>query len=233
MYLKPIKVGYTSYESFIDDDTLRRVETLLAGNTYCNSCQQKFTDTRPEVFKNQCMACFIAKHSNLEVTGSVWPDKDGVPQYLWMDGRGHITLTSPDSANTQESIWATLEYWGFTLPEWASCGSFNGSLSKWRWHNLYSHPKQWAVVAVHQPSYDSKLLYFLLQKDGSAIILDRRQKRVRDMLMAAAADIRAGKASQELLEYGSRHDPTDYMIYKRLAERASEQHEQEASTKAS
>ncbi len=225
-YLKPIKVGYTSYESFIDDDTMQQVEALLQGNTYCQSCQKKFTNTRLEVFKNVCLGCFIVKHTNLKYTGSVWPDNQGVPQYLFMDARGHITLASPDSANTQEPIWATLEYWGFTLPEWVESGSVRVALSKWRWHSLYSHPKQWAVIATHQPSYDAKLLYFLLQKDGSSLLLDRRLKRVRDMLAQARADIVAGKGGKELEDFGgSRYDPSDYMIYRRLADMISEQHD--------
>ena len=46
MKLKPIKVGYTSYETFIDDDTMQQVEALLAGNTYSQTCKKKFTDMR-------------------------------------------------------------------------------------------------------------------------------------------------------------------------------------------
>ncbi len=227
-YLKPIKVGYTSYESYIDDDTMQQVETLLAGNTYCQSCQKKFTETRLEVSKNICLGCFIVRHTELEYTGRVWPDKDGVPQYLFMNGRGHITLTSPDGANTQESVWATLEYWGFTLPDHAMVGQIDTPLSKWRWHALYSHPRKYAVIAVHHPSYEAKPLVFLLQKDGTSLYLDKRSKKVRDMLAAAKADIQAGKGSKELEEYGSRYDPTDYQIYRRLADRISEQHDAQA-----
>lgn len=93
--LKPIKLGYTSYETYIDEETVQQIETLLAGNTYCQSCKKKFSENRPEVFKNVCLGCFIVKHTNLEYTGRIWKDNQGVPQYLFMGGRGDITLAQP------------------------------------------------------------------------------------------------------------------------------------------
>jgi hypothetical protein len=231
--LKPIKLGYTSYEAYTDNETMQKIEALLQGNTYCHSCRQKFSEHKPEVAKSECLHCFLRKHSNLEDTGRVWHDKDGVPEYLFMDGRGHITMTSPDSPTVQESIWATLAYWGFYLPDSVKVNVEDVQLALYRWRSLYSHPKKWAVVATHQPTYGGKLLVFLLQKDGSTLLLDRRLKRVRDMLAQARADIVAGKAGREIEEYGSRYDPSDYQVYRRLADRISEQHEREAATKAS
>lgn len=223
--LTPIKLRHTSYETFIDEETARQVEALLAGNTYCQTCKKKFSDLRPEVSKNTCLGCFIMRHSELENTGAVWPDNQGVPQYLFMDGRGHITLTSPDSPHKQEAIWATLKYWGFSWPGSVQVGNEHIPISPWRWHSLYSHPRKWAVIATYQPSYGAKVLVFLLQKDGSALYLDRRLKRVRDLLAQARADIVAGKGGKEIEEYGSRYDPTDYQIYRRMADLVSEQHD--------
>lgn len=225
--LKPIKLGYTSYETYIDEQTLKQIESLLAGNTYCNRCFKKFANDRPEVAKSTCLPCFLSSHCNLEDTGAIWHDNDGVPQYLFEDSRGHITMTSPDSPTVQESIWATLVYWGFYLPASVRVNGEDVQLALYRWHSLYSHPRKWAVIATHQPTYGGKLLIFLLQKDGSALLLDRRQKRVRDLIDHAKADITAGKVSKEIEEYGSRFDPTDYMIYRRLADMLSEQHDAE------
>lgn len=81
------------------------------------------------------------------------------------------------------------------------------------------------MIATYQPSYGAKVLVFLLQKDGSALYLDRRLKRVRDLLAQARADIVAGKGGKEIEEYGSRYDPTDYQIYRRMAALVSEQHD--------
>jgi hypothetical protein len=231
--LKPIKLDYTSYETYIDEETLQQIEALIAGNTYCQLCRQKFSEQRPEVAKSECLHCFLKKHSNLEDTGRVWQDARGVPEFLFMDGRGHITLTSPDSPTIQESIWATLAYWGFYLPDSVRVNGEEVRLELWRWHSLYSHPKQWAVIATHQPTYGGKLLVFLLTKDGNARYLDRRLKWVRDSLEAAKQQIIDGKAGKEIEEYGSRYDPTDYQVYRRLADMVSEQHEREAAQRAS
>ncbi len=223
--LQPIKLGYTPYETYIDDQTMKQIESLLVGNTYCNRCYKKFADDKLEVTKSTCMPCFLRSHSNLEYTGRAWKDDQGVPQYLFVDSRGHITMTSPDSPTVQESIWGTLAYWGFYLPDSIKINGEDVQLSPWRWHSLYSHPNQYAVIATHQPSHNAKLLVFLLQKDGSALLLDRRLKRVRDLLVQARADIQAGKAGKEIEEYGSRYEPTDYMIYRRLADMLSEEHD--------
>jgi hypothetical protein len=142
-------------------------------------------------------------------------------------------MTSPDSPTAQESIWATLAYWGFYLPNSVRVNGEDVQLSLWRWHSLYSHPNKWAVIATHQPTYGGKLLIFLLQKDGSALLLDRRLKRVRDLLAQAKADIQAGKAGGDVEEYGSRYDPSDYMIYRRLADLVSEEHDAQQQQAAS
>ncbi len=231
--LKPIKLGYTSYETYIDNETMQQIEALLAGNTYCHTCKQKFSEHKPEVAKSTCLHCFLRQHTNLEDTGRVWHDKDGIPEYLFMDSRGHITMTSPDSPTVQESIWATLVYWGFYLPDSVKVNGEDVQLGLYRWHSLYSRPRKWAVIATHQPTYGGKLLVFLLQKDGNALLLNRQLKRVRDMLAAAKADINAGKAGREVEEYGSRYDPSDYQIYRRLADMLSEQHDSRQQAAAS
>ena len=59
--LQPIKLRYTSYETYSDEETARQVEALLAGNTYCQTCKKKFTAMRPEVSKNTCLDCFMEK----------------------------------------------------------------------------------------------------------------------------------------------------------------------------
>ncbi len=186
------------------------IEALLVDNTYCDTCKRKFSEANPEVMSSMCLGCFVMKRTELEFTGAVWHDKQGVPQYLFADGCGHITMASPDSLTVQESIEATLRYWGFTLPDHAMIGQINTQLSPYRWHSLYSDPRQYAVIATHQPAYGAKLLIFLLQRDGSALLLDRRLKRVRDLLATAKAEIIAGKGGKELEEYGSWYYPTDY-----------------------
>jgi hypothetical protein len=231
--LKPIKLGYTSYETFVDAETMQQLEAIVAGNTYCQTCRKKFTDLRPEVSKNTCLGCFILRNSELENTGPVWPDNQDVPQYLFMDGRGHITLTSPDSPHKQEAVWATLKYWGFSWPNSVQVCQEHIPISPWRWHSLYSHPRKWAAIATYQPSHGAIVLAFLLQKDGSALYLDRRLKRVRDLLAQARADIVAGKAGEEGEEYGSRYDPSDYQIYRRVADLVSEHHDAQQQQRVS
>ena len=231
--LKPIKLGYTSYETYVDTETMQQIEALVAGNTYCQTCRKKFNDANPEVSKSTCLGCFVVRHSELDYTGRAWPDHEDIPQYLFMDGRGHITLTSPDSPHKQEAIWATLKYWGFSWPESVQVGNEDIVISPWRWHILYSHPRKWAVIATYQPSSGAKVLVFLLQKDGSALLLDRRLKRVRDLLVQARADIVGGLAGKEIEEYGSRYDPSDYQIYRRVADLVSEQHDAHHQQRAS
>ncbi len=191
----------------------------------------------PEVAKSTCLHCFLRSHTNLEDTGRVWHDKDGIPEYLFMDSRGHITMTSPDSPTVQESIWATLVYWGFYLPDSVKVNGEDVQLGLYRWHSLYSHPKQWAVIATHQPTYGGKLLVFLLQKDGSALLLNRQLKRVRDMLAQAKSDLLArtqgkGRGEYEGFTYNN-DDVYDYVVYRRLADMLSEQHDSRQQAAAS
>ncbi len=43
----------------------------------------------------------------------------------------------------------------------------------------------------------------------------------------------AGKGGKEIEEYGSRYDPSDYQIYRRVADLVSEQHDAHQQQRAS
>ncbi len=230
--LEPVKLGYSSYESYVDQETMRQLEALLANNTYCRTCQQKFTHERPEVSKNACLPCFERSHENLEYTGIVWTKPDGTPEYLFEGYRGRITTTMPNSSHATEDVWATLKYHRFNIPEMARIDGADVELVPSRWWSLYTDPRRYAVIATQQPQYGGKIYVFLLTKDGGPwLYLDKRNKRVREMLLKARTALLAGIRIRGIGEdeWLIAREPTSYQEYQALVEQVITEHESEAT----
>jgi hypothetical protein len=220
----------------ITEEAYRQIVAIIEANRVCGTCGKPYSDDRPYVSQNLCLACFQKKYAykGLTYVGVYTADSKGDVTHLFLDGRGSISLTSTSSeGEPQVSEFQTLMYWEFPVPKYVMRNDQQVELSTWHWR-IYGDVRKNSVLYIeYDPRYgDEKPVAFLTYQRGNTEEVNRRQKRFQKLFKDARAQLEATKDARGYYHING-HEVAgiyDAYIYEKIAEIVSAEYNQRGET---
>jgi hypothetical protein len=168
----------------ISDETYAQIMTIVNQGQVCQECQNVYTEEKPQVSLNTCLACFLRKKTNQGLSyAGVHTSQSGYTYHRFLDEKGYIHTTSTSSTSSDRDEFMTLQYWGFMLPD---------SIDRYR-VSIYGDVKTNEAVIVESQPYNQKDTAFLVYKNDAALELNKRKGEIRKRFADAKARIEATK----------------------------------------
>src|SRR5713101_898380 len=187
--------------------TLEAYEQIIAiikANLICTYCCKGYTDQRPQIAENVCLACFFTHRdqppSDLTFLGEVpseYADRYGYKIYKFKDRKGFLyTIDSHSKINEplDQSISATLRHYGYTVPEHYTLKTGKTvDLAANCWRSIYGDfQTSPVVIATYKEYYGDHIdNVSLLYRDGTNDEYTRRKKQLRTWYEETKAEIEA------------------------------------------
>ncbi len=224
-----VMLDYQSNEIRLDDRGFSLLIRLVQRYRICDRCYRSFTTQNPNVCANSCLECFMGdagRRHSLTYQG-IWIPEQKEPvshRWLWeeqlraqhwfLDSEGfvHISHAGPGyhDRDSCRDIPATLQHWGFPLPETAEKNGQPVTLNPGRFYSFFGDLKQDSVLVLHYSHrYEGTEFYFLSQRNGKAMQINRRKPSHR----------RALEEIRRTLPPGA----TEWDMYRHLARRLSQE----------
>ena len=190
-------------EYHVDEYTHEAIRRLVESGSICRACGQSFAHTRPEVYRNTCLPCYLASYPCVEkdyrFIGFHQPDDSNVRYAQFIDPRGYVYEISPDyssSGGWREPALdeiATLLYWGYPIPFPFAPGQerYRDAVS------IYGTLADGCIVVMFYARFgNAKSFTYLLTNDGAPPLeLTRTKPSVRKLLGEASARVLARQSS--------------------------------------
>lgn len=189
----------------LTDEAYAQIEDLISREWLCGKCYRKFTPANPMVVEDKCNQCFLREdNQGLVFLGLLPGQETHRPEdrtYQFIDRLGYIYLTYSHTDRAERSVYRTIKYHGFPVPE-----SFEGKqLDGYNWHMYGNFRLNIAVVIEYRESYGDKLSVCWIAYKGSELVrLNRREKATQKLLKRARERIEATQNPEGYLVVGAR-----------------------------
>lgn len=224
MTTKIIYLEYKSTPITVTVEAFTQICQLIDENHACHVCEEIFTPDNPCVSLNQCLHCYLARHSGLTSIGLAH-EGEYHNDYAFLDERGYVftSYAGSDEAQPRRSDYQTLIKWGFSVPATYTHKGEEKKLTEsyWRVYGDFVHNE--VVVAHYQASYQSTEVAYLVYKDGSIVELNKRSKENKELYKRAATLAESYKDENGFYAIGgytSSH-VTDAVVYSIISDLAT------------
>ncbi len=192
----------------ISDEAYERLLVLAMQYRVCQKCSQLYIDDNPQVARNLCLHCFLAKENKrLTLVGTLPTDETDAVTYQFLDQKGYIYLSRSNSdtyahSPVEHSIFDTLQYWHFPVPETYEVNKETKETVELASHNWYVYgdvQNKPVVVIEYRERYGIERYgnylqrQFLAYKNGKIVELNRHKKAIREMYTEAKRRAEATK----------------------------------------
>jgi len=210
----------------ITTQAYEQIVEIIKANLICVFCCKGYTDQRPQVAENVCLACFFARRDqaphDLTFVGEVpsdYAERYGYKVYQFIDHKGFLYITDSHrklNDPIEKSIRATLLHYGFTVPEHYTLKTGKTvDLNAHDWRIIYGDFKTSPVVLVTYHEYygDHIDTAFLLYRDADPVEFTRRKKQLREWYDQAKAEIEATYKPNQGYIVGTYEDGNPHTTY--------------------
>ncbi len=215
-----ICLDWQSRQVRLDDEGFTALIALVKAHQVCSGCYCHFSEEHPNVSGNRCLRCFLAdigKRYGLTYQGMLPPELrtyepaldpdpiDALRQHYWYldrDGFVYISDGGPgySDRDTGRDIAATLRYWKFPLPATAEKNGETIPLHPSRCIGFFGDFRSDPVLVLHYSSTPGEF-YFLSQRGGTTIQINRRKPLHRQLLAEAEQALPSGFTQRDVYQY--------------------------------
>jgi hypothetical protein len=200
------------HEYVVSDAVYPQIVALVEANLVCRTCEKAYTQDRPQVVLNTCVACFLRReqHQHLTYVG-VLDTAYGI-HHKFVDPNGYIYVSYISSEKADRSNYYTIKHYGFPVPTSYNRDGNDHRLDPYYWY-IHGDFKTNAVIVIdyHESYGDHLHVAFIVSKDESMVEINRRKGDIQKLFKRARAKAEASKDAKGA--YHLHDDITTYQLY--------------------